>query len=76
MQIENTGIEQLGVKQFHAKIGVDNTASIQMFKKFGFEEASRSDYFGEVTMAVSDHEIVRFLKDHDVQYSTSDHCLV
>ncbi len=47
-----------------------------MFQKMGFEEVSRSEVFGEVTLAVaSDHEaFVHFLKDHVVQYSLSDHC--
>ncbi|KZS07479.1 N-acetyltransferase 9 protein [Daphnia magna] len=69
------GKEQLGVKQFHAKIGLDNIASIQMFQKIGFHEISRSEVFGEVTLAVfsDDDAFVRYLKDHVGQYNVSNH---
>ncbi|XP_057377473.1 alpha/beta-tubulin-N-acetyltransferase 9-like [Daphnia carinata] len=69
------GKEQLGIKQFHAKIGLDNIASIQMFQKIGFREISRSEIFGEVTMAVfsDDDAFVRYLKDHIGQYNVSNH---
>lgn len=65
----------MGVKQFQAKIGLDNIASIQMFHKFGFREMSRSEVFNEVTLAATsdDEAFVRYMKDHLVQYSLSQH---
>ena len=34
------GISKLGIQKFEAKIGLDNTVSIAMFKKLHFQEAS------------------------------------
>ena len=73
---KRTGIEQLGVKKFQAKIGLDNIASIQMFQKLGFHEISRSEVFDEVTLAATsanDESFVRYMKDHVVQYNVSHH---
>ncbi len=39
-----------GVTRFCAKIGFDNAASLGLFKKLGYTEASRSDIFREVTL--------------------------
>jgi len=34
----SAGISKLGIQKFEAKIGLDNTVSIAMFKKFHFQE--------------------------------------
>lgn len=71
-------MEQLGIKQFQAKIGLSNLTSIQMFKSMGFEETSRSEVFGEVTLAVAfDHVMfVRCLKERILNYTLLHHCYV
>ncbi|KAI4308476.1 hypothetical protein L6164_031550 [Bauhinia variegata] len=43
-------IEKLGIDTFEAKIGESNKASLNMFKKLGFVEISRSAIFKEVTL--------------------------
>ena len=44
-------MEKLGLNRFEAKIKTDNLPSIKMFTKLGFLERSRSEVFGEVTLA-------------------------
>ncbi|XP_071440929.1 alpha/beta-tubulin-N-acetyltransferase 9 isoform X3 [Hetaerina americana] len=44
------GILELKVQKYQAKIGVNNSASIQMFTNLGFKEESISDVFQEVTL--------------------------
>ncbi|KAL4719567.1 hypothetical protein ACJJTC_016346 [Scirpophaga incertulas] len=44
------GIKYIDLKVFEAKISVKNKTSIQMFKKLGFEETSKSEVFQEVTL--------------------------
>lgn len=44
-------MEKLRLKKFEAKIKMDNLPSIKMFTKMGFLERSRSEVFGEVTLA-------------------------
>lgn len=45
------GMEQLKIKSFVAKIGLDNPISITMFeKKLLFKEESRSTVFDEITL--------------------------
>eukprot|EP00095_Tigriopus_kingsejongensis_P000504 snap_masked-scaffold367_size194084-processed-gene-0.32 protein:Tk00504 transcript:snap_masked-scaffold367_size194084-processed-gene-0.32-mRNA-1 annotation:"n-acetyltransferase 9-like" len=46
------GLETLGVQAFEAKIKIGNEPSLRMFKKLGFQETSRSEVFGEVTLQV------------------------
>lgn len=42
----------LGILRFEAKIGLDNTASLDLFqRKLGFQEVSRSEVFSEVTLS-------------------------
>ncbi|KAK4789760.1 hypothetical protein SAY86_017064 [Trapa natans] len=43
-------IKNLEIRKFRAKIGDANTASLDMFRKLGFEEASHSKIFKEVTL--------------------------
>ncbi|XP_018093982.1 N-acetyltransferase 9 [Xenopus laevis] len=44
------GITVLGITIFEAKIGQENLASIRLFKKLHFQEASVSEVFQEVTL--------------------------
>ncbi|XP_050353726.1 LOW QUALITY PROTEIN: alpha/beta-tubulin-N-acetyltransferase 9 [Nymphalis io] len=43
------GIKYIKIKTFEAKISYSNYTSINMFKKLGFVEKSRSDMFEEIT---------------------------
>lgn len=65
-------MEKLGVERYLAKIGMDNTASIHMFQRMGFQETSRSEVFSEITLAVTrDHEpFINYLRDHASEYTT------
>ncbi|CAL8260173.1 unnamed protein product [Arctogadus glacialis] len=47
------GISKLGIQKFEAKIGLDNTVSIAMFKKLHFQELSVCKVFGEVTLGMT-----------------------
>ena len=44
------GVEKLKIRQFQAKIKMENSASLKMFDKIGFKERSRSEVFQEVTL--------------------------
>ncbi|XP_066471805.1 alpha/beta-tubulin-N-acetyltransferase 9 isoform X2 [Tiliqua scincoides] len=44
------GMTQLGLTTFEAKIGLENEASISMFKKLHFKEVGISSVFQEVTL--------------------------
>lgn len=68
------GIEQLNIKHFLAKIGLENTNSIRMYtEKLLFKEDSRSKVFQEVTLSkeVND-EWIGSLKEK-VQYRLEDY---
>ncbi|CAN0927214.1 Alpha/beta-tubulin-N-acetyltransferase 9 [Linum grandiflorum] len=43
-------IESLGIRVFRVKIGEANGASLSLFRKLGFEPASYSEIFKEVTL--------------------------
>ncbi|XP_059661182.1 GCN5-related N-acetyltransferase 9 isoform X2 [Cornus florida] len=43
-------VEKLGIHIFRAKIGDSNEASLNMFRKLGFKDASYSEIFQEVTL--------------------------
>lgn len=45
-------IETLGIHMFRAKIGESNQASLNLFRKLGFEEASYSEIFKEVSIVI------------------------
>ncbi|RKP22641.1 GNAT domain-containing protein, partial [Syncephalis pseudoplumigaleata] len=48
------GYTELGLRSFVAKIGMDNAASLQLFKdKLGFVQVSVSQVFREVTLKLS-----------------------
>lgn len=58
------GIEKLEIKQFTAKIGQENEASIKMFKKLGFVQTKVTEVFKEVTMELNiDENIASNLKE-------------
>ncbi|XP_075670853.1 GCN5-related N-acetyltransferase 9 isoform X2 [Castanea sativa] len=46
----NFAVESLGIHIFRAKIGESNGASLTLFRKLGFKEASYSEIFKEVTL--------------------------
>ena len=44
------GIEYLKIDAYEVKIKLENQNSISMFEKLKFEETSRSEVFGEMTL--------------------------
>ncbi|XP_045761481.1 N-acetyltransferase 9 isoform X3 [Maniola jurtina] len=44
------GIKYIGIKKYEAKISLVNNVSLNMFKKLGFLEHSKSEVFQEVTL--------------------------
>lgn len=68
------GVEQLNIKNYEAKIGYTNDPSVNMFKKFGFTETSRSDVFKEMTLSVSvTNEWIIWLKESTPSYHLSSY---
>lgn len=66
------GIEKLSLKAFEAKIKLNNQVSINMFKKIGFQEVSRSEVFQEVTLVLEMSEekkaqVFQFAKSFNLQ---------
>jgi RimJ/RimL family protein N-acetyltransferase len=43
-------VEKYGIHTFRAKINESNTASLKLFRKLGFKDASYSSVFKEVTL--------------------------
>ncbi|XP_042519870.1 N-acetyltransferase 9-like protein [Macadamia integrifolia] len=43
-------VKNFGINKFRAKIGESNMASLNLFRKLGFEDASYSEIFKEVTL--------------------------
>ncbi|XP_014808969.1 PREDICTED: N-acetyltransferase 9 isoform X2 [Calidris pugnax] len=58
IEIMIAGVRNLGITKFEAKIGLENEASICMFKKLHFKEVAVNSVFQEVTLRldVSDQE--------------------
>lgn len=50
LMMMNFAVENLGIQSFRAKIGESNGKSLHMFRKLGFEDASYSKVFKEVTL--------------------------
>ena len=46
------GTQHLSVTTFTAKIGMDNTRSIALFRRLGFSHVSESAVFREVTLSL------------------------
>ncbi|XP_063071888.1 N-acetyltransferase 9 [Engraulis encrasicolus] len=70
-------VTRLEVRKFEVKIGLDNTVSIGLFKKLGFNELSMSEVFREVTLGMNVNAAKRslllgntdFMKE--LEYATS-----
>ncbi|XP_076122870.1 alpha/beta-tubulin-N-acetyltransferase 9 [Alosa pseudoharengus] len=66
-------VNRLGVRKFEAKIALNNTVSIALFKKLGFGELSVSEVFGEMTLGMNVDEAPHslllcnsdFMQEHD-----------
>ncbi|RWR71886.1 N-acetyltransferase 9-like protein isoform X1 [Cinnamomum micranthum f. kanehirae] len=43
-------VENCGIQTFHAKIAESNTASLNLFRKLGFEDVAYSEVFKEITL--------------------------
>ncbi|TRY74793.1 hypothetical protein TCAL_08390 [Tigriopus californicus] len=68
------GVDQLKVGVFEAKIKMGNEPSIRMFSKLQFQEISRSEVFGEVTLQVSVNENWRtFIHDITSSYQLTSY---
>lgn len=58
------GIKYIGLKVYQAKISLENTVSIQMFRKLGFVEKSISEIFNEITLEKQVTDVwVKWLND-------------
>ncbi|XP_076615814.1 alpha/beta-tubulin-N-acetyltransferase 9 [Chaetodon auriga] len=59
------GLTKLGVRKFEVKIGLENEASIAMFKKLGFQEVMVCQVFQEVTLEMTADQCIgtRLLED-------------
>ncbi|XP_050208222.1 uncharacterized protein LOC126657560 [Mercurialis annua] len=72
-------IQDLGIHVFRAKIGESNSSSLHLFRKLGFEEASHSEIFKEVTLELpvtkSKHEellkLVNYVVKHTLPCATT-----
>lgn len=62
------GMSKLGIQKFEAKIGLDNTVSIAMFKKFHFQELSVCKVFKEVTLGMTVDQSIRTKLSGDMAY--------
>jgi len=50
-------VEKYGIATFRAKISESNMASLKLFRKLGFKDASYSAVFKEVTLEVPADEL-------------------
>lgn len=68
------GVTKLRVRKFEAKIGLDNQASVAMFKKLHFQEISVCKVFKEVTLELLvDQSVETRLQDDTVHVKESDY---
>lgn len=65
---------ELGVQEFVSKIGYDNTTSQNLFRKFKFDEQSRSDVFQEIAFKRTvDDEWIKWMNNEIVSYEIEDY---
>lgn len=68
------GQMELGVQEFVSKIGFDNVASQNLFRKIQFDEQSRSDVFQEIALKRTvDDEWVEWLNNEIASYKIEDY---
>lgn len=68
------GQAELGVQEFVSKIGYDNVNSQHLFRKFKFDEQSRSDVFQEIAYKRTvDDEWIKWLNNEIVSYEIEDY---
>lgn len=68
------GQMELGVQEFVSKIGFDNVASQNLFRKIRFDEQSRSDVFQEIALKRTvDDEWVEWLNNEIASYKIEDY---
>lgn len=68
------GQSTLGVQEFVAKIGYENSTSQNLFKKLQFEEQSRSDVFKEITYKRTvDEDWVKWLDNETQTFKIDDY---
>lgn len=65
---------QLGVQEFVSKIGYDNVASQNLFRKLKFDEQSRSEVFQEIAFKRSvDDEWIKWLNNEAPKFEILDY---
>ncbi|XP_053731686.1 N-acetyltransferase 9 [Synchiropus splendidus] len=62
------GVAKLGIKKFEVKIGLDNKASIALFKKLNFREVSLCNVFKEVTLELTVSDSVQTTLLNNMSY--------
>lgn len=68
------GQSELGVQEFVSKIGYENTASQNLFRKLQFDEQSRSDVFQEIAFKRTvDDEWNKWLNNEVKSYQIEDY---
>ncbi|KAM9831769.1 alpha/beta-tubulin-N-acetyltransferase 9 [Neosynchiropus ocellatus] len=62
------GVAKLGIKKFEVKIGLDNKASIALFKKLNFRQVSLCKVFKEVTLELTVSDSVQTMLLNNMSY--------